>query len=201
MRVIAVFFILFLICTHNNVYSIGLRNQIKNQSITPKKESSMVIDFTKKKGIDNWRITNDGVMGGRSSGRFLVEQDKGTFQGNISLDNNGGFSSVFRIIEPLSKNIETVTIDILGDGLTYQLRMIVNINGYRLAYKHNVNTLVGQREALTFTLANFQASFRGRIITNAPVLKSEDVRQVGFLVTTKVAGEFSLSVFSVSFCL
>ena len=109
------------------------------------------------------------------------------------------FSSVFTEIEPLVENLKTVTIDIEGDGLTYQLRMVVNLNGYRLAYKHNVETVAGQRDKLTFTLADFQASFRGRSIDNAPILKSEDIREVGFLVTRKTAGAFSLSVFSLNF--
>ncbi len=158
-----------------------------------------MINFTEKQSINSWRITNDGVMGGRSAGRFVFKQDKGIFFGDISLDNNGGFSSVFKEVEPLVENIKTVTIDVEGDGLTYQLRMVVNLNGYRLAYKHNVETVAGQRDKLTFTLADFQASFRGRSIDNAPILKSEDIREVGFLVSRITAGAFSLSVFSLNF--
>jgi hypothetical protein len=181
--------------THNE-----LGNKEKQQITTSKifkKEPSIMINFTEQKNTDNWRITNDSVMGGESKGHFLSGQDKGMFTGNISLENNGGFSSVFQMIEPLVKNLETVTIDVEGDGTTYQLRMIVSLDGYRLAYKQNFDTVAGQRETLTFTLADFQASFRGRIITNAPVLKSENIRQVGFLVTKKVPGPFSLSIFSV----
>jgi hypothetical protein len=177
-----------------------LGNKEKQQITTLKtfkKEPSIMINFTEQKNTDNWRITNDSVMGGESEGHFLSDQDKGMFTGNISLENNGGFSSVFQMIEPLAKNLETVTIDVEGDGTTYQLRMIVSLDGYRLAYKQNFDTVAGQRETLTFTLADFQASFRGRIITNAPVLKSENIRQVGFLVTKKVPGSFSLSIFSV----
>ena len=188
-----------LIPAHGEETNKKLGNQKKQQITTIntfKKEPSIMINFTAQKNTDDWRIPNDGVMGGESEGRFLSEQDKGIFTGYISLENNGGFSSVFRVIEPLPKNLETVTIDVEGDGITYQLRMIVSLDGYRLAYKHNFDTIAGKRETLTFTLADFQASFRGRIMTNAPVLKSEDIRQVGFLVTKKVAGKFSLSVFS-----
>lgn len=186
-----------LIPAHGEETNKAFGNQKKQQIMTFKKEPFMMIDFTEQESVNNWRITNDGVMGGESKGRFLFEQDKGIFTGHISLENNGGFSSVFRMIEPLPKNRETVTIDVEGDGITYQLRMIVSLDGYRLAYKHSFNTVAGQRETLTFTLADFQASFRGRIITDAPVLKSEDIRQVGFLVTKKFEGKFSLSVFSV----
>lgn len=157
-----------------------------------------MINFTEQQSVENWHITDDGVMGGKSEGRFVFKQGAGTFIGNISLDNNGGFSSVFTEIEPLVKGIKTVTIDIEGDGLTYQLRMVVHLNGFRLSYKHTVKTVAGQRGKFTFRLADFQASFRGRKIDNAPILKSEDIREIGFLVTRKTAGAFSLSVFSVN---
>lgn len=158
-----------------------------------------MIDFAEQNNTDSWCITNDGVMGGESQGQFVLDQDKGVFTGNISLDNNGGFSSALRMIKPLPKKLETVTIDIKGDGLTYQLRMIVNIKGYRLAYKHNFKTVADQRETLTFTLADFQATFRGRMLSNAPILQSEYISQTGFLITSKVAGPFSISIFNLNF--
>jgi len=158
-----------------------------------------MIDFTKRQCVERWRITNDGVMGGKSEGHFLFEQDKGVFTGNISLDNNGGFSSVFRAIDHLATEFETVTIDVMGDGLVYELRMIVTLDGYLLAYKHSFNTVEGQREVLSFTLADFQASFRGRNITNAAVLNSGNICEVGFLVKSKIEGRFSLSIFSLNF--
>ena len=42
-----------------------------------------------------WSITNDSVMGGRSRGKVSFS-DSGTmrFRGDLSLENNGGFSTV-----------------------------------------------------------------------------------------------------------
>ncbi|WP_259369482.1 CIA30 family protein [Colwellia sp. MB02u-10] len=173
--------------------------QDKQLTAMAKKESVLMINFTEQQSLDSWRITNDGVMGGKSQGQISLQANKAIFSGDISLANNGGFSSVFRPIEPLAKALETVTIDIEGDGLTYQLRLIVNLDGYRMAYKQSFDTVAGQQTQLSFTLADFQASFRGREIPNAPVLTSENIREVGFLVTSKVAGPFSLIIASVSF--
>jgi hypothetical protein len=173
--------------------------QDKQLTAMAKKESALMINFTEQQSLDSWRITNDGVMGGKSQGQISLQANKAIFSGDISLANNGGFSSVFRPIEPLAKALESVTIDIEGDGLTYQLRMIVNLDGYRMAYKQSFDTVAGQQTQLSFTLADFQASFRGRDIPNAPVLESENIREVGFLVTRKVAGVFSLAIASVSF--
>jgi hypothetical protein len=157
-----------------------------------------MIDFSsQEEGL--WRVTNDGVMGGLSNGEMIFEKDHGIFSGDISLDNNGGFSSVFRAVGGLPESFDKVVIDAEGDGQAYQLRLVVYINGYRLAYKHDFQTVSNKREKLIFTLSDFKASFRGRIITNAPLLKSEDIREVGFLMTKKAAGKFSLSVFELFF--
>jgi hypothetical protein len=37
------------------------------------------------------------------------------------------------------------------------------------------------------------------MIKDAPVLSSEDIREVGFLMTKKIAGKFSLSIFQLFF--
>ena len=44
------------------------------------------------KTSDQWRIVNDGVMGGLSSSKAIVKDDKIIFNGNVSLENNGGFA-------------------------------------------------------------------------------------------------------------
>ena len=52
-----------------------------------------LFDFGKGE-VTNWRSLNDGVMGGRSIG--VVDYTRGTmtWAGKVSLENNGGFSSV-----------------------------------------------------------------------------------------------------------
>lgn len=159
----------------------------------------MMIDFTDQQEVNHWRITNDGVMGGLSKGYIKAEQEQGVFSGSISLKNSGGFSSVFRKITPLSSDLNSVVINIQGDGLTYQLRVVINVDGYRLAYKYPFKTSIGQREQLIFRLADFQASFRGREISNAPLLNANDIQEVGFLVTNKEESNFALSIISLSF--
>ncbi|MGB2742017.1 MAG: CIA30 family protein [Cognaticolwellia sp.] len=177
------------------------QNNLQNQQqlFAANSEVALMIDFSQQQSPDSWRITNDGVMGGKSSGEFVFQSNNALFKGDISLDNNGGFSSVFHSIEPLAKALDRVIIDIAGDGLTYQLRMVINHEGYRLSYKHDFNTVAKQRQTLSFTLADFQASFRGRILDNAPTLLAQDIREIGFLVTNKVAGPFELAIFSVKF--
>jgi hypothetical protein len=201
MRIIT---ILLLLSISANSAAEGYEPQLNNlqnqqQLFAANSEVDLMIDFSRQQSPDSWRITNDGVMGGKSSGEFVFQSNKALFKGDISLDNNGGFSSVFHSIEPLAKALDRVIIDIAGDGLTYQLRIVINHEGYRLSYKHDFNTVAKQRQTLSFTLADFQASFRGRILDNAPTLLAQDIREIGFLVTNKVAGSFELAIFSVQF--
>ncbi|MGY8883923.1 MAG: CIA30 family protein, partial [Flavobacteriales bacterium] len=57
--------------------------------------SPIIFDFNLKSDLKKWTIVDDVVMGGRSSGNFRLNDDgHGVFEGEISLENNGGFSSV-----------------------------------------------------------------------------------------------------------
>jgi len=166
-----------------------------NNISTENGKEAFMTDFIQPQTINQWRIVNDGVMGGRSKGNLRIKQQNMIFNGNISLANNGGFSSVFRAIEQRPQNLDSVTLDVQGDGQQYQLRVVVYVDGYRLTYKHDFNTLADQRERLILSLDHFEATFRGRKLTNAPILKSQDIREIGFLMTKKQAGKFSLSIY------
>lgn len=169
----------------------------------------IIVDFTKADESQKWRIINDGVMGGNSKGFIHSHHSYGTFSGYISLDNNGGFSSTVRPIEPINQSLTSFVIDVethnSGTDNTdthntekvYQLRAIMNVDGYRLAYKHNFTLPSTQRTQIHLSLDDFEASFRGRLISNAPVLTSQEIIEVGVLVKSQVAGEFALRIFSI----
>ena len=53
----------------------------------------LLLDFGKG-GVESWRALNDGVMGGRSIGVVDYSRKTLTWAGTVSLENNGGFSSV-----------------------------------------------------------------------------------------------------------
>lgn len=53
-----------------------------------------ITQFNTFSNTNHWVIVDDVVMGGKSSGHFKIDEGKGMFYGEISLENNGGFSSV-----------------------------------------------------------------------------------------------------------
>ena len=55
----------------------------------------VLLEFESPASIKNWRAVNDGVMGGRSIGRYrLTDENTLEFFGYLSLENNGGFASI-----------------------------------------------------------------------------------------------------------
>ena len=54
-----------------------------------------IYTFSTQSNSKEWRIVNDGVMGGLSrSSLKLTEAGHGQFSGHVSLANSGGFASV-----------------------------------------------------------------------------------------------------------
>jgi len=58
-------------------------------------EDRVLFKFDNAEAAKAWQTVNDGVMGGRSDGRFKINDEKKMeFFGTLSLENNGGFASV-----------------------------------------------------------------------------------------------------------
>ncbi|WP_300179646.1 CIA30 family protein [uncultured Aliivibrio sp.] len=158
-----------------------------------------IIDFTNPNEYQRWSAVNDNVMGGISIGQLNWDGKRCRFQGELSLENNGSFSSIKRYIEPLSKEINTIELMFIGDGHTYQLRLTTWKNSERIQYKHDFTTIKGKQQKKTFHLHNFQAVFRGKLLNHAPQLVADDIKQVGFLIADKQALPFTLSLNQIQF--
>lgn len=161
-------------------------------------EAQVITDFSSDEELRLWRITNDSVMGGRSFSQFDVVDKVGVFSGSVSLQNNGGFASVFR---PVFTNKQTadarVVIKIKGDGKWYQLRFRTNRNAYGLAYQVPFKTASSQWQTLEFKLSDFSATYRGYRVNNAPQLSLSLITSVGFLIAKKQVGNFNLQIGSI----
>ena len=184
-------------------YSQVNRELFYERDTTPKpminNHNKQALTLANQTQINKWRVTDDGVMGGRSRGYLTLKKGYGLFTGEVSLANNGGFTSIFTPINQLSLETKQISIDIEGDGQLYQLRLVAYINGYRLSYNTAIETLKNVRQSITVPFSVFQAGFRGRMIKNAPNLSPEVIREVGFLINKKQAGSFSLAIFKIEF--
>lgn len=155
-----------------------------------------IFEFNKTSNLTNWQVVNDGVMGGRSSGRFqLSEEGNGLFIGHISLANNGGFSSVRYQFKTL--NVQSYThlvLRIKGDGKKYQFRIKERASD-QYSYITTFQT-TADWETIQLTLSDMCPYFRGRKL-NKPSFNQETIEEIGFLIGNKIAENFKLEIASI----
>ncbi|WP_286299727.1 CIA30 family protein [Vibrio apostichopi] len=158
-----------------------------------------MIDFTQANEHKNWTAINDNVMGGISTGGLIYGDGMSQFSGDLSLENNGGFSSINRSVESLRSEVDSVELTFVGDGRTYQLRFTTWKDGYRTNYKHSFETIEGEQLKNVFQLNDFQAVFRGLLLSGAQRLEAQDIKQIGFLIADKQPLPFELNLIQVQF--
>ena len=110
-----IFLILFLIC-QSNVYSKDMiLDQLKNPKLTNQSQK--------------WNFITDQVMGGVSTGKFVVEKIDGVMcyrmTGDVSTKNNGGFIQIRAKLSPEinSKEYDGVYVKVYGNDKNYNLHL------------------------------------------------------------------------------
>lgn len=153
----------------------------------------VLFDFSESAKTINWMVVNDGVMGGLSDGKFaLTEKGTAIFQGNISLENNGGFSSLrYNTGEINVKGFSKLELFLKGDGKKYQVRIRENRNDY-YAYISTFTTS-GEWEKIEIDMKSMYPSFRGRTL-NLPNYKAEKMVELTFLIGNKTEENFVIEL-------
>ncbi|MAL15689.1 MAG: CIA30 family protein, partial [Algoriphagus sp.] len=118
-------------------------------------------DFQSDSKKSDWRIIDDVVMGGRSDGSFSINSEgHGVFEGKVSLENNGGFSSVrYQPDKTIIDGASQVKFRLRGDTKTYQFRFKRKRSDYH-SYVASFQTS-GEWEEITIPLNQFKPAFRG----------------------------------------
>lgn len=164
--------------------------------LTMTMQTTTIFDFNKDSDVSQWKIVDDIVMGGRSSGFFNVnEQGHGVFKGRVSLENNGGFSS----LHYRCNNIETasytkVAIRLKGDGKSYQFR-IKDALRHPYSYIAKFQTS-GDWETIEISLGEMYPAFRGRTLELSNYTNN-GIEEVAFLIGNKKEEHFQLIIDSI----
>ena len=129
---------------------------------SPDLPDMIIFNFDTDSNLSNWYVVDDGVMGGRSQGNFFLnDEGHGIFQGNVSLENNGGFSSVrYRFAPKAVEGYTTCVIRLKGDGKRYQFRLKSEVYD-RHSYISYFET-TGEWQSIEIPLAEMYPTFRGR---------------------------------------
>lgn len=133
-------------------------------------------------------------MGGRSRSRVTFDGSTAVFEGEVSLENNGGFASVRTRLEPLDlSDRDGIELQIRGRGETLQLRLRTDNGWDGVAYRAYFRARrkapwCGSRSPLSVPPGE-AASW-----TTRPPLDPAAVTQIGFLIADGQEGAFQLRV-------
>lgn len=155
--------------------------------------TTILFDFNKTSTIDNWNIVDDVVMGGRSSGNFEIDNNgHGKFSGDVSLENNGGFSSLRYNFE--TKDVSSysrIKLRIKGDGKTYQFRVKTSNQDYASYIYEFKTTTDWMTIDVPFEL--MYPAYRGQRLRQ-PNFEGNQMEQIAFLIGNKKEQSFELLI-------
>ena len=154
---------------------------------------TLIYDFNDQSSSRDWRVVNDGVMGGLSASQFEInEVGNGLFHGHVSLENNGGFASVRHQPERMKLEKKThFSIRIKGDGNAFQLRVKSKLNEYH-SYKFIFET-TGEWQIISIPFNKMIPTFRGRDL-DLPNFNGSSMEEIGFLIANKKEQNFELEI-------
>ena len=157
-------------------------------------QSATLYDFNTKSNPSDWQVLNDGVMGGRSQGRIALNEDgHGVFSGEVSLENNGGFTSIQHQLDfdGDASKYQFAEIRLKGDGKRYQFRIKSSVLD-RYSYIAYFQTS-GTWETISIPLASMYPSFRGRKLDLAN-FSEKNIEQIAILISNKREENFELVI-------
>ncbi len=148
-------------------------------------------------GTKGWQTVLDGVMGGLSTG-IIAPGEGGTlsFTGELSLENNGGFSQI-RTAVPEGQFAGTtgLRMRVKGDGRTYQCdirssRLRLMAGGYQRVF----DTKPGQWIEVDIPFDECAPRTFGQRVRNAEPLDPASIESVGITLSDKKPGPFALEI-------
>lgn len=154
-----------------------------------------ILEFRNDAEIDAL-IVNDGVMGGRSSSRLDLEPaGYAVFDGTLSLENNGGFASVWLPISPgVMASASRLVLHVRGDGRRYQARLRPGRRNDGVAWAATFETMAGEWITVELPVEEFEPTFRGYRPRGAGPVAPAEVGQVGIMLKDEQEGPFRLEV-------
>jgi NADH dehydrogenase [ubiquinone] 1 alpha subcomplex assembly factor 1 len=155
----------------------------------------MLFDFNDPAAVAEWGAIDDRVMGGVSNSR-LKHHPAGysVFEGNVSLERNGGFASIrSRPTDRGTRGAQTCFIEARAKGKRFKLNLLTDDAFDSINYQASF-TPDPAWQTMHIPLTAFRATFRGREVPGAPALDPARIRQVGLMIAERQAGPFALEV-------
>lgn len=158
--------------------------------------AKVLFDFTDPAAMRGWQVEDDVVMGGRSQGT-LSRDPAGhlIFRGEVSLENNGGFSSIQNNFDPIDiSKYQHAIIRLKGDGKDY--RFLVEAEKDARHYYVAEFATTGDWQEIKIPLRTMYPMRRGDRLA-IPDYSAETLSQVRFMIANRRAESFQLEIASI----
>ncbi len=149
--------------------------------------------FSQEAGLGEWDIQDDVVMGGRSQS-YVSLNDAGNllFTGDVSLENNRGFSSVQAEFDPIDVSpYRSICIGLHGDGKDYQLRIKSEPDANH-SYATDFTTC-GKWEVIEIPFSDMYASHHGDRL-DRPNYPGQQLAHIQILIGNQKTESFQLEL-------
>lgn len=149
-----------------------------------------------KSSDSRWQVVVDGVMGGLSTGEIDRTQNGIMFHGDLSLENNGGFSQIRTPIQQGSlEGADGIEIEVRGDGRNYIFdARVANMRVMAGSYQHKFDTKDGEWTTVRLPFTDFQFHYFGRLMDNVEAIQSHMIDSLGVTLADYNPGEFELEI-------
>ncbi|MFD1161146.1 MULTISPECIES: CIA30 family protein [Hwangdonia] len=165
--------------------------------------SGIVFNFGTQHNTENWRIVNDGVMGGVSTSSLIENDNAILFKGETSLDNNGGFASIRTLIDKgRLKDCKTMTIRFKSSSThrTFGLSLKTSQRYYIPYHKFTFTPKSTDWEELKINITEFKHYRISEIIgENMPLEVLKEVFNIALIVSDGKAGDFNIEIDYIKF--
>jgi len=155
--------------------------------------AKVLFDFADPSALRGWQVEDDGVMGGLSQGKITRDPSGyAVFSGKVSLENNGGFSSIQNNFDPIDVSpYRTAIIRLKGDGKDY--RFIVEAEENARHYYVAEFSTNGAWQEIKIPLRNMYPVRRGDRL-DLPDYPAETMSQVRLMIANARAESFRLEI-------
>jgi NADH dehydrogenase [ubiquinone] 1 alpha subcomplex assembly factor 1 len=158
--------------------------------------AKVLFDFTDPAAMRGWQVEDDVVMGGVSKGTLARDAaGRLIFRGEVSLENDGGFSSIQNNFDPIKvSDYQHARIRLKGDGKDY--RFIVESDPNARHYYVAGFTTNGEWQEIKIPLRTMYPMRRGDRL-NIPDYPGQTLSQVRFMIANGRAESFKLEIASI----
>ncbi len=162
----------------------------------PDMQTKTLFAFDNPSSDPRWFSVNDDVMGGISRGGYTAEDGIGVFSGELSLENNGGFSSIRCPASDFDLGgYDGIELRVRGDGRTYSFATMRSDRRYEVnVWRKKFRTEQGEWTTIRMPFDELVHTVMGRRNPRTGPLPGDRVRSLAISVSDKIESPFRLEI-------